>query len=424
MNIDAGNSREYATFFSVIVNSILAYAFLYTMWQLYMDHLRAHSKTLELRSFTVMIRNFPHNITDKKLLREYFELLRPSSVSSVNINLDLSGLNKFQSKATDLLRSLERLKALKENARSGKAAYWWCKRRSEEELENKIILVENEMHRLRQKIEEWSEEEKTNTGIAFVTFRTLQVAQNIVHKAHKSGEKPKEVHVYDEANLTLPDTPLTSSFPSFSRSNSLIDLETQDLRQKRLTHLRSLLRTRQWRVEEAPDPADVLHDHVGRPWWKFLVKTLFINLFLFVLLFFFTTPISIFGSFSNVFKYEDILTSLSQAIFKTFKFLGDSTLVYGYIASFLLMICTLIVPRLMTAVTKLQGHETVSKRERSTMRKIFAYLVLALVVMPSIFITSLDALWKYTLGLHSPLYTKIYYFIILKKKKLNREGRL
>ena len=143
----------------------------------------------------------------------------------------------------------------------------------------------------------------------------------------------------------------------------------------------------------APHSRDVNYKHLSYGLLNRVLRVIIINLFLALAMIFFTTPISLIAVLSEI-THANILSAISDTLADVFSFFGDANTVYGFVSSTLMVCFTFSIPRLMIYFSGLEKHHTKSHTEMSVVRKIYAYLFLCIIVMPAIFMTSVDALLK------------------------------
>jgi hypothetical protein len=153
----------------------------------------------------------------------------------------------------------------------------------------------------------------------------------------------------------------------------------------------------QWQVVPAPNPRDLVHAHLAYGILSRFSRMFGINVLLALVMIFFTTPISLIAVLSQI-TQANILAIVSTKLAEVFSFFGDADTVYGFVSSTLMLIFTFFIPRVLMLFSRLEKHHTKSGFEMSTVRKIYCYLFLCIILMPAIFMTSVDALLKIALS--------------------------
>jgi Calcium-dependent channel, 7TM region, putative phosphate/Late exocytosis, associated with Golgi transport/Cytosolic domain of 10TM putative phosphate transporter len=135
-----------------------------------------------------------------------------------------------------------------------------------------------------------------------------------------------------------------------------------------------------WLGELAPEPDDVLWPALGMGTREHYIRVATVNAVLMAVFLFYTTPVA-------------ALTSLTQ-LGALFGFDGPSDesadWLTGYVPSLLLLGLAVVIPLVLHLSSHLEGYATHSKLERAGMRKVFAFLVLSTLLMPSFLSTSVS----------------------------------
>ena len=194
-------------------------------------------------------------------------------------------------------------------------------------------------------------------GVVFITFASLPEAKQVNR---------------DHQKLTRL---LNSSPPSSSLDN--------------------LLKPGTWDVRFAPPPEDIIWENLSRTRHFRLIKVWFSNIFLFIVLFFFTSP-------------AYIISLLETLPFLNAKDLKDDLNVSlpGYITDFLptLMLWTLsaLLPVLVAYSDWWLSHWRRSVENLWIMRKVFGYLLFMVLILPSIGLTTVRALVESVIKSNDP----------------------
>ncbi|KAF2901581.1 hypothetical protein ILUMI_04610 [Ignelater luminosus] len=135
-----------------------------------------------------------------------------------------------------------------------------------------------------------------------------------------------------------------------------------------------------WTITKAPAPPDILWENLqisSRNWYS---KAILINFFLFIILFFLTTP-------AIVVNLLNTLTSSQENIFKKVSpFLSE------FLPTLLLLTMSAIMPVIVAYSDQLMSHWTKSEQNFATMQKTFYFLLFMVLILPSLGLTSAQAL--------------------------------
>uniref|UniRef100_A0A8C5FRC4 Transmembrane protein 63B n=1 Tax=Gadus morhua TaxID=8049 RepID=A0A8C5FRC4_GADMO len=131
------------------------------------------------------------------------------------------------------------------------------------------------------------------------------------------------------------------------------------------------LHTNNWTVNYAPDPQNVLWEHLsvgGVTWW---VRCFIINCVLFILLFFLTTPAIIISTMDkfNVTKPVEYL---------------NNPIVTQFFPTLLLWSFSALLPTIVYYSAFLEAHWTRSGENRTTMHKCYTFLIFMVLLLPSL----------------------------------------
>jgi hypothetical protein len=137
-----------------------------------------------------------------------------------------------------------------------------------------------------------------------------------------------------------------------------------------------------WEVKYAPTPDNIYWENLSvsdAVWW---IKAITINFLLFVLLFFLTTP-SIIMNLINQGEYKKAISSLHNPLLAQF------------LPTLILWIIAAILPVLVYYSDQFIGHWTRTAEHHAIMRKSFIFLLLMVLILPSLGLTSGKAMFDW-----------------------------
>ncbi|RWS16487.1 hypothetical protein B4U79_02323, partial [Dinothrombium tinctorium] len=137
-----------------------------------------------------------------------------------------------------------------------------------------------------------------------------------------------------------------------------------------------------WTVSYAPYPDDINWDDSAVDYKMIWLRRILIHLLLFVLFFFFSTPSIILSVLSYVKIKDTIYTGVSHV----------SPLLSEYVGPLILVIASIILPTFVTLACQYLPYKTLSELNHSIMWKVFLFLVMMVVILPSLGLTSARAL--------------------------------
>lgn len=135
-----------------------------------------------------------------------------------------------------------------------------------------------------------------------------------------------------------------------------------------------------WLVTYAPLPNDILWNNLAVNRTSHWFRSFIVNLLLFLLLFFVTTPVILFDNLDLIYFVEKAKTYLHSSILS------------GFIPTFLLWSVSILLPFLVTYSDEFLSHWTRSKYNYSIMCKTFTFLLFMIVILPSLGLTSAKGL--------------------------------
>uniref|UniRef100_A0A3Q3X3S4 Uncharacterized protein n=1 Tax=Mola mola TaxID=94237 RepID=A0A3Q3X3S4_MOLML len=142
------------------------------------------------------------------------------------------------------------------------------------------------------------------------------------------------------------------------------------------------LQTRNWTISYAPDPQNIYWEHLSMGsffWW---MRCFIINVVLFLILFFLTTPAII---MSTMDKYDvtDPVKKLNYPI------------IAQVFPTLLLSTFSVLLPTIVFYSAFLERHWTRSGENRTTMHKCYIFLIFMVLVLPSLGLGSLDIFFRW-----------------------------
>lgn len=147
------------------------------------------------------------------------------------------------------------------------------------------------------------------------------------------------------------------------------------------------LSNKDWNLTYAPSPADIFWENLNISAHKWYIKWTIVNLILFFFLFFLTTPVlivNLIDRFSMLKKTTDTISTISP-------------LISEFLPTLLLWTLAALLPVVVTFSDKWLSHWTRSKQNYSIMTKTFIYLLFMILILPSMGLTSAQALVEWTL---------------------------
>ncbi|XP_054826740.1 calcium permeable stress-gated cation channel 1 isoform X2 [Eublepharis macularius] len=142
-----------------------------------------------------------------------------------------------------------------------------------------------------------------------------------------------------------------------------------------------------WGVKYAPAPNDIIWENLsvrGASWW---VRFVLLNICLFILLFFLTTPAIIVNTM-DMFNVTRPVESLKNPI------------VTQFFPTLLLWAFSVFLPFIVYYSAFFEAHWTRSNENQLTMHKCYFFLVFMVIILPSLGLTSLDLFFRWLFDIH------------------------
>uniref|UniRef100_A0A8C0BA45 Transmembrane protein 63C n=1 Tax=Buteo japonicus TaxID=224669 RepID=A0A8C0BA45_9AVES len=149
----------------------------------------------------------------------------------------------------------------------------------------------------------------------------------------------------------------------------------------------TVVKSHHWGVRYAPAPSDIIWENLsvrGTSWW---VRFILLNICLFVLLFFLTTPAIIVNTM-DMFNVTHPVESLKNPIITQF------------FPTLLLWAFSVFLPFLVYYSAFFESHWTRSSENQLTMHKCFFFLVFMVIILPSLGLSSLDLFFRWLFDTH------------------------
>ncbi|XP_041974772.1 CSC1-like protein 2 [Aricia agestis] len=141
---------------------------------------------------------------------------------------------------------------------------------------------------------------------------------------------------------------------------------------------------RGWVLSHATNPSDIIWENLSVQPGVWYIKAIAVNLALFIVLFFLTTPAFVVNIINTTFVKPDSLSKISSVIFE-------------FLPTLLLWTMAAVMPAIVAFSDKFLSHWTKSQQNYSIMTKTVSFLLLMTLILPSLGLASADALLRWTL---------------------------
>ncbi|XP_063079482.1 CSC1-like protein 1 [Engraulis encrasicolus] len=142
------------------------------------------------------------------------------------------------------------------------------------------------------------------------------------------------------------------------------------------------LGVRRWRITRAAHPNNIYWENLSVKGFRWWIRFLLINILLFLLLFFLTTPSIVISTFDKI------------NVTKPISYL-NSPIISQFFPTLLLWTFSALLPTIVYYSTIGEAHWTRSSENMSMMYKLYIYLLFMVLILPSLGLTSLDLLFRW-----------------------------
>ncbi|KAK1158800.1 calcium permeable stress-gated cation channel 1-like isoform X1 [Acipenser oxyrinchus oxyrinchus] len=158
-------------------------------------------------------------------------------------------------------------------------------------------------------------------------------------------------------------------------------------RQLQQSSITTVVKSHKWGVQYAPAPTDIIWENLsvrGSKWW---VRCIILNICLFILLFFLTTPAIIVNTMDK-FNVTRPVESLRNPV------------VTQFFPTLLLWAFSVFLPFIVYYSAFFESHWTRSSENQLTMHKCYFFLVFMVIILPSLGLSSLDLFFRWLFDIH------------------------
>ncbi|XP_032528706.2 CSC1-like protein 2 [Danaus plexippus] len=141
---------------------------------------------------------------------------------------------------------------------------------------------------------------------------------------------------------------------------------------------------RGWVLQHATNPSDIIWENLSVQPGVWYVKAIVVNVCLFIVLFFLTTPAFVVNLFNTLVAKPETLSKISSLIFE-------------FLPTLLLWTMAAVMPAIVAFSDKFLSHWTKSQQNYSIMAKTASYLLLMTLILPSLGLASAEAFLAWTL---------------------------
>ena len=247
--------------------------------------------------------------------------------------------------------------------------------------------MKNELKRIQAEIDEITEEPVFSSGHAFVCFDSLTAAYKVMKEFKSSPFMRFKLRMKNfiggvrENILGGKNTELISgqkaksTFQKFNEDYNIGGLEDnyifEENSEKEIKENMNII------VDQLIEPIDIIWVNIGGEKGLYVFRRIFLNLFLLILLIFFTTPMGFVGAFKKVDKYE-ILE------FKWLKVIPFGYILVTYVIPLLIIGINLLLIIAIDYICRFEKHYTHSNYQFAFFTKAFVYMLFNYLIIPSL----------------------------------------
>ncbi|CAF3941016.1 unnamed protein product [Rotaria magnacalcarata] len=310
-------------------------------------------------SRTLMIRGIPQNVCNEEQLRTYFqEAYSTIEITHLTFVYNISQLQHFYKRREFYFRIWQQSKNIYEQ--TGKRSLVYndklgkiCRCCSKEI--DAMEFYENLYTLYKQRVEnEFALVKEKRCGLAFITFSTVE-------QAHK----------------------ISTDFRSkcFARNR------------RPLTSTSKRLGIHKWTVKFAPSPKNIIWKNIPTSEASHWFRIIIVNLILVFFMIFLTTPSIVMSTIDKIInKYRSI-----DAIEKVTKLIHFPVLLTSVMPALLLRIFAAVMPALVSVTSLLEKRWKKSTLDKSMMIKLFIFLLMMILILPSLGLTSIEGFLRWVL---------------------------
>ncbi|XP_063804320.1 calcium permeable stress-gated cation channel 1 isoform X2 [Pseudophryne corroboree] len=337
------------------LHSVFALVY-FLMTVLCMSHHNAalHHREDDKVARTLMVTRIPREISDTSLITKHFHEAYPScTVNDVQFSYDVRRLMKLDT----------------ERRRAMKGRVYFAGR---SQKEGRILITTHPCARI--------------CPCDCCGFQKVEAEQYYAELEEKLTDE------FTAERNRIPLKRLGTAFVTFQdeRMTAVIIQDYNRPRCKRAPQQSSvtpILQSPKWGVRYAPAPNDVIWENLAVSGWIWWLRLVGINVALFILLFFLTTPAVIVSTMDR-FNVTHPAENLRNPVITQF------------LPTFLLWMFSVCLPFLVYYSAFLEGHWTRSNENELTMHKCYFFLVFMVIILPSLGLTSLDLFFRWLFDVH------------------------
>ena len=248
--------------------------------------------------------------------------------------------------------------------------------------------MKNELKRIQEKIDEITEEPVFSSGHAFVCFDSLTAAYKVMKEFKNSPfmriklrmknfmSGVKENILGGKNNELISGRKATSTFQKFTEDYNIGSLEDNYIFEENSEY--EIKQNMNILVDQLIEPIDIIWVNIDEDKGLYILRRVFLNLALLVLLIVFTTPMGLVSAFKKVDKYEIL----------EFKWIPFGYVLVRYIIPLLIIGINLLLIIVIDYICRFEKHYTHSNYQFAFFTKAFLYMLFNYLIIPSLTLSS------------------------------------
>ncbi|KAF9135176.1 hypothetical protein BGX30_011642 [Mortierella sp. GBA39] len=352
---------------------------LYSIWHTYEGYITVRRRYLLKRrratvNRTVMVVGLPAHLQSDRALATFYESLGVGTVESAHVCRHVTTLQRLIEQRAHALRHLEMTYTRYYGNPSGRSDY-----------DPDAILAENDMTVDDHQVENGQGTNRdsivdVDDGYSLVRASSIKKRPTMrLGFMGIFGRKVDKIDHYREVFATLDKAVQKMRMSRVYATTSIGFVTFEEMHAAQiLAQTVNTQETLSCETFMAPEPRDVYWDNLNLPPSELGVRTIVINAIVFMLVFFWAGPVSVFSSFLNLDSLDRIFPGISK--------IADmspilKSLIQGFLPTVGVIIFLAVVPRILLSLCRQQGIQSHSEISRSLYNKYFMFILFNVVLV-------------------------------------------
>ncbi|KAF9928899.1 hypothetical protein FBU30_002041 [Linnemannia zychae] len=352
---------------------------LYSVWRTYEGYISVRRRYLLKRhraivNRTVMVVGLPVHLQSDRSLATFYESLGVGTVESAHVCRHVTTLQRLIEQRAHALRRLEVTYTRYYGNPSGRSDY-----------DPNAIMAENENTLEESQVENTQDVNRgsiveDDEGYSLVRSSSIKKRPTMrLGFLGLFGRKVDTIDHYREVFATLDKAVQKMRLSRVYATTSIGFVTFEEMHAAQiLSQTVNTQETLSCETFMAPEPRDVYWDNLNLPPSELGVRTVVINVVVFLLIFFWAGPVGVFSSFLNLDSLDRIFPGISN--------IADmspllKSLIQGFLPTVGVIIFLAVVPRILLSLCRQQGIQSHSEIARSLYNKYFNFILFNVVLV-------------------------------------------